>query len=138
MSQKAINWTRWNDLSRACTDCDYYLKWPLLEIEASGLGVPLRAASCCSRAFDSKYSSQAAASCNRFKSMSLRNKDYWLYVYHQRAYARLPVSLDHQTQVWPAVSGGWFVHAEHLESMLPSKKEQWLLHDSWQPSEQVK
>lgn len=37
---------------------------------------------------------------------------------------RLPVSLDHQNQVWPAESGGWSVHAEHLESMLPSKKEQ--------------
>ena len=38
------------------------LKWPLLEIEASAFGVPLRAASCCSRALDSKYSSHAAAS----------------------------------------------------------------------------
>lgn len=43
----------------------HYLRWPLLEISASGFGVPLRAASCCSRAFDSKYSSHAAASCPR-------------------------------------------------------------------------
>lgn len=31
-------------------------------MDASGLRVPLRAASCCSKAFDSKYSSHAAAS----------------------------------------------------------------------------
>lgn len=45
----------------------FNLKWPLLEIEASGFGVPLRAASCCSRALDSKYSSHAAASYRDFK-----------------------------------------------------------------------
>jgi hypothetical protein len=113
----------------------------LLEIEASGLGVPLRAASCCSRAFDSKYSSQAAASCNRYTSIYLRNEDfcaYIIYIYLEREYARVPESLDHQTQVWPAISGEWFVHAERLESMLPSKKVQWLLHDSWLLSEQAK
>jgi hypothetical protein len=37
-----------------------------LAIEASGFGVPLRAASCCSSALDSKYSSQAAASCVKY------------------------------------------------------------------------
>ena len=42
-----------------------YLRWPLLAMEASGLGVPFRAASCCSSALDSKYSSQAAASWRR-------------------------------------------------------------------------
>lgn len=41
-----------------------YLRWPLLAMDASGFGVPFRAASCCSKAFDSKYSSHAAASCN--------------------------------------------------------------------------
>lgn len=41
-----------------------YLRWPLLAIDASGFRVPFRAASCCSKAFDSKYSSQAAASCS--------------------------------------------------------------------------
>jgi hypothetical protein len=35
----------------------------LLAIDASGFLVPFRAASCCSKALDSKYSSQAAASC---------------------------------------------------------------------------
>jgi hypothetical protein len=41
-----------------------YLRCPLLAIDESGFGMPLRAASCCSNAFDSKYSSHAAASCN--------------------------------------------------------------------------
>lgn len=47
-----------------------YLKCPLLEIEASGFGVPLRAASCCSKALDSKYSSHAAASYNIIQCMN--------------------------------------------------------------------
>ncbi|POO03031.1 hypothetical protein TorRG33x02_010920, partial [Trema orientale] len=35
-----------------------YLRWPLLAIKATGFRVPFRVASCCSKAFDSKYSSQ--------------------------------------------------------------------------------
>lgn len=35
-----------------------------------------------------------------------------IYIYHERAYARVPEFLDHQTQVWPAISGEWSVHAE--------------------------
>lgn len=59
-----------------------------------------------------------------------------LKICHQIAKVRrLPESLDLQIQVWPVVSSRWFVHAERLESMLPSKKEQWLLHDSSQQSE---
>lgn len=56
-----------------------YLRWPLLEISASGFGVPLRAASCCSRAFDSKYSSHAAASCSRTYHSSLQ-----IFRYHSK------------------------------------------------------
>jgi hypothetical protein len=46
-------------------------------MDASGFGVPFRAASCCSRAFDSKYSSHAAASCIKKRStlMSYRLAD---------------------------------------------------------------
>jgi len=42
-----------------------YLRCPLLAIDESGFGMPLREASCCSNALDSKYSSHAAASCRK-------------------------------------------------------------------------
>jgi hypothetical protein len=34
-------------------------------MEASGFGVPIHAASCCSTALESKYSNHAAASCHK-------------------------------------------------------------------------
>ncbi|KAJ0491641.1 hypothetical protein HanIR_Chr12g0566041 [Helianthus annuus] len=55
-----------------------YLKWPLLDIDASGFGVPFLAASCCSRAFDSKYSSHAAASYNISYISYLVKPDFYL------------------------------------------------------------
>jgi hypothetical protein len=51
-----ITWVRW-DLSMSK---DY-----LLAMAASGFGVPIRAASCCSTALESKYANHAAASCHK-------------------------------------------------------------------------
>jgi len=62
-----------------------YLKWPLLAIDASGFRVPFRAASCCSKALDSKYSSQAAASCQIYhKTIDYEKSYYSLYHFEEK------------------------------------------------------
>lgn len=50
----------------------------------------------------------------------------------------LPVFEDHLVPVLLAVSEEWFVHAEHLRNMLPSRKEQLQWHDSWLQSRSTK
>lgn len=50
----------------------------------------------------------------------------------------VPVSVDPQIQVWPAVFAVWSAHAEHLRSKLPSMIEQLLWHGSWQQSEEAR
>ncbi len=130
-----------------------YLRWPLLAMEASGFGVPFRAASCCSTALESKYSSHAAASCNLHPPSPLLSTDRILTISSQSALWKTqhigqqklptichesvmnePVCGGHQDQVLLAKFAELSVHAEHSESMPPSRRVQLQWHGSLQLS----
>lgn len=108
------------------------LRWPLLAIDASGFLVPLRAASCCSNALDSKYSSQAAVSYRRHSDSNFQrnspmgNKIYLLSTFISRFKWELPEFVSHQVQVLLEEFAMLFVHAEHSVDMLPLGRVQWL------------
>lgn len=128
----------------------HYLRWPLLEISASGFGVPLRAASCCSRAFDSKYSSHAAASCPRVDHACKTSDTIPIWSLkqcqtltnttqvHCRLWILQPECEGLLLQVWLWVYWVLFVRVAHSVNTPPLKKEQWQWHGSLQQSTEWK